>query len=48
MKQLPHNWTEFRRDWPALGLYQRFEAFVALVLTDTRNTNSRPQPGGAA
>jgi hypothetical protein len=33
MKQLPHNWTEFRRDWPALSLYQRFEAFVAFVRT---------------
>jgi uncharacterized membrane protein (DUF373 family) len=33
MKQLPRNWTEIRRDWPVLGLYQRFEAFVALVLT---------------
>jgi uncharacterized membrane protein (DUF373 family) len=33
VKQLPRNWTEIRRDWPVLGLYQRFEAFVALVLT---------------
>jgi uncharacterized membrane protein (DUF373 family) len=33
MKQLPHNWTEIRRDWPFLSLYQRFEAFVAFVLT---------------
>jgi uncharacterized membrane protein (DUF373 family) len=33
MKQLPHNWTEIRRDWRVLSVYQRFEAFVALVLT---------------
>ena len=32
-KRLPHNWTEIRRDWPTLSLYERFEAFVALVLT---------------
>jgi uncharacterized membrane protein (DUF373 family) len=32
-KRLPHNWTEIRRDWPALSVYQRFETFVALVLT---------------
>jgi uncharacterized membrane protein (DUF373 family) len=29
----PHNWTEIRRDWPILSAYERFEAFVALVLT---------------
>jgi uncharacterized membrane protein (DUF373 family) len=33
MKQLPHNWTEIRRDWPVLSLYQRFETSVAFVLT---------------
>jgi uncharacterized membrane protein (DUF373 family) len=33
MVRLPHNLTEIRRDWPVLGMYQRFEAFVALVLT---------------
>jgi uncharacterized membrane protein (DUF373 family) len=32
-KRLPHNLTEIRRDWPVLGMYERFEAFVALVLT---------------
>ncbi len=32
-KRLPHNWAEIRRDWPLLSLYQRFETFVALVLT---------------
>jgi uncharacterized membrane protein (DUF373 family) len=31
--RLPHNWSEIRRDWPVLGAYERFEAFVALVLT---------------
>jgi len=33
MTRLPHNWTEFRRDWRVLSMYQRFEAFVAFVLT---------------
>jgi uncharacterized membrane protein (DUF373 family) len=33
MARLPHNLTKIRRDWPVLGMYQRFEAFVALVLT---------------
>jgi uncharacterized membrane protein (DUF373 family) len=33
MKRLPHSWTEIRRDWPVLSFYQRFEAFVAFVLT---------------
>jgi uncharacterized membrane protein (DUF373 family) len=33
MARLPHNLTEIRRDWPVLGMYQRFEAFVAVVLT---------------
>jgi uncharacterized membrane protein (DUF373 family) len=33
MVRLPHNLTEIRRDWPVLGMYQRFEAFVAVVLT---------------
>jgi len=32
-KRLPHNLTDIRRDWPVLGMYERFEAFVALVLT---------------
>jgi uncharacterized membrane protein (DUF373 family) len=32
-KRLPHNWTEIRRDWPVLSVYERFESFVALVLT---------------
>jgi uncharacterized membrane protein (DUF373 family) len=32
-RRLPHNLTEIRRDWPVLGMYERFEAFVALVLT---------------
>lgn len=32
-KQLPHTLTEIRRDWPLLSMYQRFEAFVALMLT---------------
>jgi hypothetical protein len=32
-KRLPHNLTEIRRDWPVLGMYERFEAFVVLVLT---------------
>jgi uncharacterized membrane protein (DUF373 family) len=31
--RLPHNWTEIRRDWPVLSAYERFEAFVAVVLT---------------
>jgi uncharacterized membrane protein (DUF373 family) len=33
MKQLPHDWIEIRRDWPVLSVYQRFETFVAFVLT---------------
>jgi uncharacterized membrane protein (DUF373 family) len=33
MKPLPHDWTEIRRDWPVLSVYQRFETFVAFVLT---------------
>jgi len=32
-KQLPRNWVEMRREWPGLSAYQRFEAFVASVLT---------------
>jgi uncharacterized membrane protein (DUF373 family) len=31
--RLPQNWTEIRRDWPVLSGYERFEAFVAFVLT---------------
>jgi uncharacterized membrane protein (DUF373 family) len=31
--RLPHNWTEIRRNWPVLSAYERFEAFVAIVLT---------------
>jgi uncharacterized membrane protein (DUF373 family) len=30
---LPRNWTEVRRDWPALSVYQRFETGVSLALT---------------
>jgi uncharacterized membrane protein (DUF373 family) len=29
----PHNLTEFRRDWPLLSAYERFESVVALILT---------------
>lgn len=32
-KSLPHNLIEIRRDWAVLSAYQRFEAFVALILT---------------
>jgi len=32
-RRLPHNWSGIRRDWTALSVYERFEAFVALVLT---------------
>ncbi len=32
VKRLPHTWTEIRSGWPELSAYQRFEAFVALVL----------------
>jgi uncharacterized membrane protein (DUF373 family) len=31
--RLPHTWTEIRREWPVLSTYERFESFVALVLT---------------
>lgn len=31
--ELPRNWTDIRRGWPALSAYQRFEASVALLLT---------------
>jgi hypothetical protein len=30
---LPHNLIEIRRGWPGLSAYERFEAFVALILT---------------
>jgi len=33
VKHLPQTLTEIRRDWPMLSVYERFEAFVALVLT---------------
>jgi uncharacterized membrane protein (DUF373 family) len=29
----PHDWTDLRRDWPVLTLYQRFEAAVTVLLT---------------
>lgn len=29
----PTTWSEIRYDWPALSVYERFEAFVALFLT---------------
>ena len=32
-KSLPHNLIEIRRDWAGLSAYERFEAFVALILT---------------
>ena len=32
-RELPRNWTDIRRDWPALTAYQRFEAAVAFLLT---------------
>jgi uncharacterized MAPEG superfamily protein len=32
-KSLPHNLIEGRRDWAVLSAYERFEAFVALILT---------------
>ena len=32
-KERPHTWIELRRDWGLLSMYQRFEAFVALLLT---------------
>jgi uncharacterized membrane protein (DUF373 family) len=28
-----HSWHDVRRQWPVLSIYQRFEAFVAFVLT---------------
>lgn len=31
--RLPDSLTEFRREWPVLTMYQRFEAFVALMLS---------------
>lgn len=33
VRRRPHNLTEIRRDWRILSVYERFEAFVALVLT---------------
>jgi uncharacterized membrane protein (DUF373 family) len=32
-RELPRNWRDIRRDWPALTAYQRFEAAVAFLLT---------------
>jgi uncharacterized membrane protein (DUF373 family) len=32
-KRLPRNLIEIRRDWAILSAYQRFETFVALILT---------------
>ena len=32
-RQLPRHWEEIRRDWPTLPAYQRFETFVAYLLT---------------
>ena len=32
-RELPRNWTDIRRVWPALTAYQRFETAVALLLT---------------
>ena len=32
-KSLPHNLIEIRREWAGLSAYERFEAFVALMLT---------------
>jgi uncharacterized membrane protein (DUF373 family) len=29
----PRRWIDFRREWPVLSMYQRFEASVAFVLT---------------
>ncbi len=31
--ELPRSWSNLRRDWPVLSVYQRFEASVALLLT---------------
>src|SRR5262245_25273101 len=28
-----HSWNDVRRQWPVLTIYQRFEAFVAFLLT---------------
>jgi uncharacterized membrane protein (DUF373 family) len=32
-RELPRNWTDIRRDWPALSAYERFETAVTYVLT---------------
>jgi uncharacterized membrane protein (DUF373 family) len=32
-RRLSFNWKIIRQQWPELGLYERFEIFVALVLT---------------
>jgi len=32
-KELPHNWTDIRKEWPVLTFYQRFEVTVAYALT---------------
>jgi uncharacterized membrane protein (DUF373 family) len=33
LKALPRSWIDIRRDWAVLTLYQRFETFVAYLLT---------------
>jgi uncharacterized membrane protein (DUF373 family) len=33
VKRLPRNWVDIRREWGGLSGYERFEAFVAFVLT---------------
>lgn len=33
VKQRPHNLSDIRRNWPVLSVYERFESFVALLLT---------------
>jgi uncharacterized membrane protein (DUF373 family) len=32
-RELPRNWRDIRREWPALTAYQRFETAVAFLLT---------------
>lgn len=33
VKRRPHNLRDIRRNWPVLSVYERFESFVALLLT---------------
>ena len=33
MRRRPETWDDLRRDWPDLTAYQRFESFVAALLT---------------